>query len=145
MLDNIFCSERKKITFLRISIGIIYLLFGTFKFFENLSPAEELASKTLTTLCFGLIPESVCYLMLAVMETLMGLMLILNMFVSKTIKLTFIHLLGTFTPLIIQPEIFFNESPFAITLVGQYILKNIVLICALLVIYPHSIHEEQTV
>lgn len=131
-----------KITFLRISIGMVYLWFGALKFFENLGPAEELASKTLTTLCLGLIPDSICYVLLAVMETLLGVLLILNMFICKTIKLTSIHLLGTFTPVFIQPDVFFNEFPFAITLVGQYILKNMVIICALVVIYPCSTHEE---
>lgn len=123
---------------LRSSIGFIYLWFGVLKFFQDLSPAEELARTTLTALCFGLIPEPVCYLLLAMLETLIGLMLLLNMFVAKTIKLTFVHLLGTFIPMLIQPEIFFKDFPFSITLVGQYILKNIVILCALLILYPHK-------
>ncbi len=125
-------------TLLRMSIAVIYLWFGILKFFENLSPAEELAGKTLTALCFGIIPEFICYLLLAIMETLIGLMLLLNMFLARTIKLTFLHLIGTFTPIFLQPETFFNDFPFSLTLIGQYILKNIVILCALIIIYPKN-------
>ncbi|MEM1340289.1 MAG: doxx family protein [Bacteroidota bacterium] len=129
-------SEKIKISLLRASIGIIYLWFGMLKFFENLSPAEELASKTLRALCFGLLPDRVSYLMLAIAETLLGLLLLFKIYISTTIKFAIFHLLGTFALVFVQPDLFFNDAPFAITLVGQYVLKNIVFLCALAVIYP---------
>ncbi len=132
-----FLRKKNKFKLLRISIGIIYVWFGILKFFDHLSPAQELATNTMSRLCFGLIPETICYLLLASVETVLGLMLVLNIFISRTIKLALLHLVGTFTPMFIQPEIFFREFPFAITLVGQYILKNMVIFCALLVIYPY--------
>ncbi len=123
-----------KLKLLRISIGIIYLWFGVLKFFENLSPAETLASETLTTLCFGLVSEPVSCKLLAFLETLIGLLLICNIFTSRIVLLALLHMCGTFIPLILQPDIIFSELPFGLSLVGQYILKNIVIICALFVL-----------
>lgn len=131
-----------RVKMLRISIGMIYLMFGVLKFFDNLSPAKELASQTLMILCFGVVPGFVCYFGLAIVETVIGLMLIANKFVKQTIKLTLVHLLGTFTPIILLPGIIFTDTPFSITLIGQYILKNLIIFCALFVIYPNSTQKE---
>jgi uncharacterized membrane protein YkgB len=43
-------------------------------------------------------------------------------------------MLGTITPLFLFPELCFNQFPFAPTLEGQYIIKNVVLISAGIVI-----------
>lgn len=125
-----------KLNILRISIGLVYFCFGALKFFDNLSPAEALASETISTLCFDLIPGPVCSMLLASVETLIGLLLICNIFISRATALACIHMLGTFSPLILQPHIFFNVDPFGVSLLGQYIVKNIIILSGLLVIYP---------
>lgn len=131
-------QTNEQISLLRISIGIIYLWFGILKFFENHSPAEELARKTLAVLCFGLIPDCICFLLLAIVETYIGLMLILNIAGSNTIRLAILHLMGTYLPIAILPEIFFKDFPFVLTLIGQYIIKNMVIFCALMIIYSKA-------
>ena len=127
---------RKKIQLLRISIGIIYLWFGSLKFFSGLSPAEGFATETVEMLTLHLIPGGVCFVLLAVGETFIGAMLILNFLPRLTIILALLHMLCTFTPLFLLPELSFNGTPFSVTLIGQYILKNLVIISALLVLYP---------
>ncbi|WP_240911354.1 doxx family protein [Yeosuana marina] len=119
-----------------ISIGIIYLWFGALKFFPELSPADSLAKQTITFLTIGLLPEKVSILMLAVMEVTIGLFLVLNFQVRKVIIAAILHLIFTFIPVLFFPEISFSKAPFVLTLVGQYIIKNIVIIGALLFIYP---------
>ncbi len=52
----IYKISKKSITFLRISIGIIYFWFGALKFFHGYSPAEDLAINTINELTFGLVP-----------------------------------------------------------------------------------------
>ena len=131
-----FFQARKKIELLRISIGIIYLWFGSLKFFSGLSPAEDFATETVQMLTLHLIPGGVCFVLLAVGETVIGAMLILNLLPRFTILLALFHMLCTFTPLFLLPELSFNQTPFSVTLIGQYILKNLVIVSALMVLYP---------
>ena len=131
-----FIHPDRKTDLLRVSIGVVYLWFGGLKFFAGLSPAESLATETLARLSFGLIPGHICYLSLAFGETFIGVLLVVNRMVRVAVMAAIVHMLGTFTPILLLPQVCFNEPPFAITLVGQYIVKNIVIVSALLVIYP---------
>ena len=125
---------------LSISIGIIYLWFGLLKFFPGLSPADMLAKQTISLLTFHIIPENLGILLLAIIEVAIGLCLIFNFQLKKVIVVALIHLVLTFIPVVFFPEISFSDAPFSLTLVGQYIIKNIVIISALLMIYqrPYS-------
>jgi uncharacterized membrane protein YkgB len=121
-----------------ISISIIYLWFGMLKFFPGVSPAEHLAKETLSILTFRLIPSSTTYLILAVWEVAIGLCLIT--FPRKRIgfHMAMCHMLFTFTPLILLPADSYQHYVFSLTLVGQYIFKNIIILCALLMVYPKA-------
>lgn len=121
---------------LRISVAIIYIWFGALKFFPDVSPAEELAKNTMSILTLHHISNPILYITLAVWETLIGIFLLFNLFPKCVISLALLHMLGTFTPLLITSETTFNEYPFLLTLVGQYIMKNLVVISALIAIYP---------
>lgn len=122
------------IPFLRISLGIVFLWFGVLKFFPGLSPAQDLATRTIAILTFGLIPSSVSILVLAAWESLIGIGLITGVFMRATLFLLFLQMPGTITPLFFFPHEVFTRVPYAPTLEGQYIIKNIVLISAGLVI-----------
>jgi len=128
------------ITILRVSIGIIYLWFGMLKFFPHLSPAEDLAKETIQMLTFGFIPPALSLILLAGWETIIGLLLITGCFRKAALPLVVLHMICTFTPLILLPHLSFTHLPYALTLVGQYIIKNIVIVSALLVI---SAKEKQ--
>lgn len=121
-------------SFLAISIGIVYLWFGCLKFFHGLSPAEGLAKDTIDSLTLGFIPSDISILLLALMEVVIGLFMLLNIFRKKTIVLALVHLACTFTPLFLFTEASFAQSPFVPTLLGQYIAKNIIIVGALLVL-----------
>ena len=131
-----FFNSIKKIHLLRISIGIIYIWFGSLKFFGGLSPAEELAGETLKILTCQLISPQVSYFLLALGETLIGMLLVINLWPRIAIITALAHMVCTFTPMIFMPNVSFNQSLFSMTLIGQYILKNLVIISALLVLYP---------
>lgn len=118
------------IPFLRISLGINFFWFGILKFFPGASPAQELATKTIEVLTFGLIQPDVSIILLAIWETLIGLGLISGRFLRVTLFLLFTQMLGTMTPLLIFPAETFTAIPYAPTLEGQYIIKNLVLISA---------------
>ncbi|MFC1936208.1 DUF417 family protein [Chloroflexota bacterium] len=126
--------EQYGITLLRISLGIVFLWFGVLKFFPGLSPADGIATATIEKLTFGLIPPRVSIIILATWETLIGVGLITGLYLRVTLFLLFTQMLGTITPLFFFPLETFTRPPYAPTLEGQYIIKNLVLISAGLVI-----------
>jgi uncharacterized membrane protein YphA (DoxX/SURF4 family) len=126
--------RRNGILFLRISLGIIFFWFGFLKFFPGLSPADQIATETIKKLTLGIIEPSVSIIILAIWETLIGLGLISGKYLRITLLLLFTQMMGTMTPLILFPTETFTQFPYAPTLEGQYIIKNLVLICAGLVV-----------
>lgn len=116
-------------------IGVVYFWFGFLKFIPGSSPAEQLAKDTIGVMTFGLIPPDYSYLLLAIWETALGLLFILNVRRKWVIYLALAHIVCTFTPLIFFPETSF-QSGGSLTLTGQYIIKNLIIIAALLSIFP---------
>lgn len=125
---------RYGLTMLRVSLGVIFLWFGVLKFFPGLSPAQGLATQTIQALSFGRLSPETSLALLAGWESLIGLGLILGVFLRATLLLLWLQMLGTITPLFLFPEQAFLHVPYAPTLEGQYIIKNIVLISAGIVI-----------
>lgn len=123
---------------LELSVGVIYLWFGLLKFFPNLSPAESLAKNTIDILTCGIIPSNFSIVLLAIWESLVGVLLIFNVYNNTSIKAALIHMVFTFTPLFISPSDCFNSTPFELTLVGQYIFKNLILISVLIILNRSS-------
>jgi uncharacterized membrane protein YphA (DoxX/SURF4 family) len=122
------------ILFLRISIGIVFLWFGVLKFFPGLSPGEDLAIQTMKKLSFGLIPGNILIYSLAILETIIGFGLIFRIFLRITLLLLFLQMIGAFMPVFLFPGEVFLYFPYALTLEGQYIVKNLVIISAGMVI-----------
>ncbi|MBO9308503.1 MAG: DoxX family membrane protein [Chloroflexi bacterium] len=125
---------RYSVVALRVGLGIVFLWFGALKFFPNLSPAEELAARTIETLTFGIAQPPLALPMLATLETLIGLGLIAGKLMRITLLLLLLQMIGTVTPLFLFPAETFTQFPYAPTLEGQYIIKNIVLVAGGLVI-----------
>jgi uncharacterized membrane protein YphA (DoxX/SURF4 family) len=119
---------------LRIALGAVFLWFGALKFFHGLSPAEDLAARTITQLTFGLVPPDVALPVLAAWESLIGLGLLSGRFLRATLLLLALQMLGAMTPLLLFPGETFTAFPFAPTLEGQYIIKNVVLVAAAMVV-----------
>ncbi len=118
------------VTLLRWSIGVIFIWFGALKLVPGLSPADQIATETTMRLTFGLVSEDVARLSLAFLEMTIGIGLVAGRFLRLTILLLFAQMAGTMTPLILFPDQIWTTFPFALTLEGQYILKNFVLISA---------------
>jgi len=117
------------IQFLRIGLGITFLWFGALKFLPGLSPAEALVRNTV----YFFDPD-VFIPILAAWEVLIGIGLIVGKWIRLTLLLLFLQMPGTALPMLILPDIVWNSFPFALTLEGQYIVKNLVLVSAGLVI-----------
>jgi len=121
---------RHGLLLLRSSVGLVFLWFGVLKFFPGSSPAEELAGKTIAKLTLGAIPPATALTILAVWETIIGLGLLSGKFMRTTLLLLFLQMLGTLTPLFLFPQDVFVRAPYIPTLEGQYIVKNVVLVSA---------------
>lgn len=122
------------ILLLRVSLGVVFLWFGALKFFPGMSPAEALASDTISLLTGGILDPVVAIRILATWECVIGLGLISGVFMRATLALLFLQMPGTLLPLFFFPELTFHDAPFLLTLEGQYIIKNAVLVSAGLVI-----------
>jgi uncharacterized membrane protein YphA (DoxX/SURF4 family) len=119
---------------LRVTLGIVFFWFGVLKFFPGLSPAQTLAVETVDALAFGLLPASISLVLLALLECTIGLGLISGKFIRLTLLLLAFQMVGAATPLFLFPGEVFTQFPYAPTLEGQYIIKNLVLVSAWIVI-----------
>jgi len=111
---------------LRWGLGVVFLWFGALKFVPGLSPAEALVARTV---CWAVDPAWFLPL-LATWECAIGLGLLFGRYLRVTLLLMALHMAGTFLPLLVCPEDVWTRFPYAWTLEGQYILKNLVLIAA---------------
>ncbi len=126
------------IKLMRLSLGIIFVWYGMLKFFPTLSPAEDLAIKTIDIMFFHLIDGSLSIKLLSILEVAIGIGF-LSGYYTKLVTIIFLgHMLCTFAPLFILPELSFTHAPYAFTLVGQYIVKNIVFILVGVMIYQNE-------
>jgi uncharacterized membrane protein YkgB len=121
---------RRGIALLRISLGVVFLWFGALKFFPGMSPAQDLATRTISELTFGAVGPAVSLPVLAAWECLIGLGLLTGRAMRATLLLMFAQMAGTVAPLVLFPGEAFIHVPFAPTLEGQYIIKNLVLVAA---------------
>jgi uncharacterized membrane protein YkgB len=116
---------RHGLTLLRIGLGITFLWFGALKLFPNLSPAEQLVRQTI----FFIDPD-LFIPVLAIWEVVIGLGLLIGRYMRLTLLLLFLQMPGTMLPLLVLPEAVWTSFPFGLTLEGQYIIKNLVLVTA---------------
>lgn len=89
---------------------------------------------TIDLLTFGLIPGNISLTLLATLETAIGVGFLTGGHMRLTLALLVFQMAGTLTPPALFPREAFMVFPYAPTLEGQYIIKNLVLIGAGLVI-----------
>ena len=121
--------QRNGIRLLRYSLGIVFVWFGALKFFDGLSPAESLVRRTV----YWIDPDLFIPI-LGGWEVLIGLGLLYRPAIRVAIFLLFAQMPGTMLPLVLLPDVCFTVMPVGLTLEGQYIIKNLVLISAALVV-----------
>lgn len=112
----------------RIALGVVFFWFGVLKFFPGLSPAQDLAARTISVLTGGLIGPALSLPILAMWECTIGLGFLTGKYLRATLLLLFLQMAGTMLPILFFPHETFTVFPIAPTLEGQYIIKNLVLI-----------------
>jgi uncharacterized membrane protein YkgB len=122
---------RYSIAILRTSLGLIFLGFGALKFVPGASPAETLVIQTVDRLSFGILDGTAALVATAAAECFIGLTLITGRLVRAGLVVLAASMVGIMSPLVF----FFTDLfPGAPTLEAQYVLKDIVLVAAGLVV-----------
>lgn len=138
-IDKIIIKSLNRISLpiLRISLGVIFIWFGALKPLGN-SPANDLITKTV----YWFNPD-IFIPILGIWEIAIGLCLLYPPFIRAGLFLLALQMPGTFLPLILLPEVCFVNFPFDLTLEGQYIVKNLVLIGAAIVVGSRLVPLEE--
>jgi uncharacterized membrane protein YkgB len=113
---------------MQVALAIIYIWFGVLKIL-GLSPADDLVEKTV----FWFKPEFFIPI-LGICEFLIGLGLLIRKLIPATIVLLLLHMTATLTPIFFLQSNCFEIFPYKPTLIGQYIIKNLVLVAGALII-----------
>lgn len=122
------------ITVLRVAVGVVFLGFGVLKYFPGVSPAAGLVKASTHLLFFGLVPGGVSVVATATLECFIGICLIANRWMRLTVWLLVGELIGVLSPLALLPGRLFAGPYHAPTLEGQYVLKDVILVAAGIVI-----------
>ena len=113
---------------LRMGLGVVFVWFGLLKPL-GVSPAADLVRRTVY-----FFPPDVFLPILGWWEVVIGVGLLYRPLNRLAILLLFLQMPGTLLPLVLLPEVCFTQIPWGLTLEGQYIIKNAVLIGAALVV-----------
>jgi uncharacterized membrane protein YkgB len=117
---------------IRLSFGVIFIWFGILKPL-HLSPAEGLLKATVVWLPFGS-PDN-WLIIIGWWEVIIGICFLFEKTTRLAIILLLTQMVGTFMPLVFLPEVTFQSNNILLpTLEGQYIIKNLIIISAALVL-----------
>jgi hypothetical protein len=131
------------VTALRISLGLVILGFGALKYVPGASPAEPLVMRTVDALSFGLVSGTPAVVATAVVETVIGLILVTGVGLRAGLVLLAGTLLGWMSPLVLFfGDLFPGGLP---TLEAQYVLKDIILATAAAVVAARALGARYVV
>ena len=118
---------------LRMALAIIFVWFGGLKIIGK-SPAYGLVEQTVFWF-----PAETFVPILGWAEVLIGLGLAFGFKLRWVLMVLAMHMAATFSPFVLIPEVCFKDFPFELTMEGQYIFKNLVIIAAGMVIASDSL------
>ncbi len=108
-----------------MSLGIVFVWFGALKIL-GVSPVSDLVTKTAYFL-----PPAVALIGTGIVEVIIGLGLLTGWAMRVTLALFFFQMLATFLSVVTQPSMVFqNGNPLLLSVYGEFLLKNFVLIAA---------------
>ncbi len=126
--------HRWSIPAMRLTLGLVFLWFGALKLF-GASPVMNILEHT-----YWFLPVRSFAVAIGVWEVLIGTGLLFKRALRCTVGLLCLHLAGTFLALVLAPVLFFQDGNLLrLTVEGEFVVKNMVLIAAALVIAGHEI------
>lgn len=121
----------------RASLGLVFVWFGALKLL-GVSPVEGLSKEML----YWFSPELFVWLepgwvvpIFGAFEVAIGALLLGAIALRVTLAIFWLHLLGTFSVLVIRPDLAYRQgNPLLLTELGEFVVKNVVLIAAGIVV-----------
>jgi putative oxidoreductase len=114
---------------LRLSLALVYVWFGVLKLFGS-SPVVALVSATVP-----FADGNVGVRVLGAVEILLGLGMLLGRWRRAVLVSVVAHLAGTFLTVVMAPGLLWRHgNPLILTTVGEFVLKNVVLLNAALLL-----------
>jgi uncharacterized membrane protein YkgB len=129
--------RRVSLPLLRVSLGVVFIWFGALKV-ADATPVGDLVAGTIPWLDRAwFVP------VLGAVEVVLGLALLVGRLLTLVVAVLVGHLCGTFLVLVMEPELAFqNGNPLLLTTIGEFVVKNIVLISAALVLASRLRHSS---
>jgi len=121
--------RRWSIPILRVSLGVVFLWFGALKIFD-ITPVADLVADTV----YWVDPDWLVPA-LGVAEVIVGIGLLTKVALRAVLALFALQMAGTFLVLVILPEVAFQDGNiFKLTVEGEFVVKNLVLLSAGMVV-----------
>jgi putative oxidoreductase len=130
-VDRVFTDvlARWSIPALRMALGVVFVWFGALKI-GRLSPVSELVARTV----YWFDPDVVVPV-LGIVEVGIGLGLIFGVLLRVVLLLFAGQMIGTFLTFVVLPHVCFRDgNPLLLTVEGEFVVKNLVLLAAGLVV-----------
>ncbi|WP_439563560.1 hypothetical protein [Microcella sp.] len=127
------------IKFARLALGIVFIWFGALKMIGELSPAYDLVAATI----YWLTPEIIIPL-IGLWEVAIGVAFLFPPLTRLALLLLIPQMPATFLPLVLLPAVTFTVVPWGLTLEGQYIVKNLVIIACALIIGGTALRKDRS-
>ena len=121
--------RRGSIPALRIALGVVFIWFGALKVAGE-SPVSDLVARTV----YWFDPDVVVPALGSV-EIVVGVLLLANRFLRVALGLFAAQMVGTFLVFVVLPDVAFrNGNPLKLTVEGEFVVKNLVLLAAGMVV-----------
>lgn len=122
-------ARRYGVPTLRVALGVVFIWFGGLKI-ADASPVAGLVSDIVPVL-----EDRAAVLTVGIVEVVVGLGLMTGWAIRFTLGLFFAQMLGTFLILVLKPGTSFRGgNPLQLTVLGEFVVKNLVLLTAGLVV-----------
>ena len=121
--------DRHGVLLLRVAVGVVFVWFGALKLVPGASPATGLIVST-----YPFLPARLFVSFVGCWEVVIGLGFLTGRFLRVIVALMYLQMLGAMSPIALNPAAVFAQPPLVLTLEGQYIVKNLVLLAAAIVI-----------
>jgi len=115
----------------RLALGLVFIWFGVLKFLA-VSPADDLV-RQLLAVSMPFVPFGPFFIFLACYEVLIGVLFLIPRLERWAVGLLLPQMIATFGPLVLLPSITW-AGWFEPTLIGQYIIKNVIIIALALLL-----------
>ncbi len=130
--------ENAAIVLLRLSIALIFIWFGLLKV-NGFDPVFDLVRSVLPFLAT---PPGLT--LLGWFEVAIGVGVLLNIFRPLVFGILILHLLGTFLTFVTAPDLMFAPHFPILSMAGEFVIKNLTLVIAGLVVLLHESHRART-